>query len=249
MRERFRIQRRMQLWDLCARVLYRRAQEVVAVSEPLAVDLRRYCTNRVTTVHNLTPIIEPAIPSSRPTSRRLITIGTLSALKRQEVCVRALACLPSDWALDIVGEGAERPRLEQLVQELGLGDRVTFHGYISNRDVTLLLARAEVMVHAAVAETFGLVMVEAAQAGVEVVACRNRLSQFLVPRYVPGSLFEANDSPQRVADLVTHSRGLKAKDWRRAAANRSALLDPEAIRHQWEAVLGRHTNRNRSRER
>lgn len=58
-------------------------------------------------------------------------VGTVSALVGYEgldYLVRALEFLPAEYRVLLVGDGADRPRLEQLVDELGFGERVIFAG-------------------------------------------------------------------------------------------------------------------------
>lgn len=68
----------------------------------------------------------------------------------------------------LVGEGAERSRLQQLVESLGVGDAVTMPGFDSN--IPALLPKLDLCVHPAVDEAFGLVLLEAMAAGKAVVA-------------------------------------------------------------------------------
>jgi glycosyltransferase involved in cell wall biosynthesis len=70
----------------------------------------------------------------------------------------------------ILGDGPERDRLEQLGSELGLGGSLLLPGRAG--DVTAWLKRAELLVHPARWEGFGLVLLEAMLAGLPVVACR-----------------------------------------------------------------------------
>ena len=66
-------------------------------------------------------------------------------------------------------------QLRAQVDELGLGDRVVFTGFVD--DVTSLLATVDCVVHASViAEPFGQVVVEAMAAGRAVIASRPRRS-------------------------------------------------------------------------
>lgn len=59
---------------------------------------------------------------------RVASIGTLKAQKRYEELLIAIAKLPSDTTLDLVGDGAQLEPLRRLADELGIAARVTFHG-------------------------------------------------------------------------------------------------------------------------
>ena len=75
-----------------------------------------------------------------------------------------------DAVLLILGEGPERERLEQLGRELGLGGSLLLPGRAG--DVATWLRRAELLVHPARWEGFGLVLLEAMLAALPVVATR-----------------------------------------------------------------------------
>jgi glycosyltransferase involved in cell wall biosynthesis len=70
----------------------------------------------------------------------------------------------------IVGEGAERARLEQLIQSLGISDAVMMHGF--EPYIPALLPSIDLCVHPAVDEAFGLVLLEA-MAGRKAVVATN----------------------------------------------------------------------------
>ena len=80
--------------------------------------------------------------------------------------------LPYDghWHLAIAGQGAEREHLASLAASLGVASRVHFVGELSADRVGSFLRSLDVFVFPTLAETFGLAAVEAAQAGIPVVA-------------------------------------------------------------------------------
>ncbi len=85
------------------------------------------------------------------------TIGRLFPLKGQAELLRALATVP-DVRLLVVGTGDGAP-LQALARELGIDGRVTFAG--PRGDVPEVLAALDAFVHPALAESFGMVIVEA----------------------------------------------------------------------------------------
>jgi glycosyltransferase involved in cell wall biosynthesis len=68
----------------------------------------------------------------RPLSICIVT--RLYRRKRVDTLLRAASGIGSvpDWQIDIVGDGAERASLEQLTGELGIAERVRFHGWVQN---------------------------------------------------------------------------------------------------------------------
>ena len=93
----------------------------------------------------------------------------LHPTKRLDLAIRLLPSMP-ERHLALAGQGADRERLEALAAELGVTARVHFVGELQPTEIGVVLAALDVFVFPTVAETFGLAGVEAAAAGVPVVA-------------------------------------------------------------------------------
>jgi glycosyltransferase involved in cell wall biosynthesis len=74
--------------------------------------------------------------------------------------------------VEIVGDGPERPRLQQIAMDLGLDSTVTFHGYQSDDVRNNLLNRAWLTMCTSDAEGWGCSVIEAAAWGVPSLALR-----------------------------------------------------------------------------
>ncbi len=136
--------------------------------------------------------------------------------------------LPHDPArhLALAGQGAERDALAGLAEELGCGARLHLVGELPPERVGDFLRALDVFVFPSRAETFGLAAVEAAQAGVPVVAnALPVLREVLATRDGPCALFaDAEDDaalaqavrrlerdPELAARLVRSGRGLAGR--------------------------------------
>nr|WP_234826970.1 glycosyltransferase family 4 protein [Rhodopseudomonas palustris] len=97
------------------------------------------------------------------------TAARLHPLKQLDATIRVLPANPS-WRLALAGHGPDEARLRALAAQLGVADRVFFVGEITPEQVADFLACLDVFVFPSLAETFGLAAVEAAHAGVPVVA-------------------------------------------------------------------------------
>ena len=161
------------------RAVARRTRAVIAITEALA----RFTTERVgiprekvTVVHygldELPAAWSPNPPLELPDDARVVlALGRLAPQKGHDVAIRAFASVREavpEAVLVILGEGPERERLEALGRELGLGDSLRLPGRAG--DVAPWLRRAELLVHAARWEGFGLVLLEAMLASLPVVA-------------------------------------------------------------------------------
>lgn len=107
----------------------------------------------------------------------LLTVSRIERRKGHDLVLRALAALrPKIPNLHyvIAGDGSDRPRLDALVSELGIGDAVTCAGMIRDEDLPRYYAACDVFVHpnrveGSDLEGFGLVFLEAAAAGRPVI--------------------------------------------------------------------------------
>jgi glycosyltransferase involved in cell wall biosynthesis len=97
-------------------------------------------------------------------------VGCFARLERQKdhrTLLRAIALLPADHRVLVVGEGSLRRGLERYADELGIAGRTLFTGSVDNPYP--LMRRVGVMALSSVEEGFGLVAVEAAALGVPFV--------------------------------------------------------------------------------
>jgi glycosyltransferase involved in cell wall biosynthesis len=235
--DRVRHDRRVRLLQRLAARYYVRAEAIVAVSEPVRAYLAELAG------------VPPAICIPNPIGRdeprtfrrtsgggRLAVVGNLRAAKNVSLAIRALAHLPPRVELQIAGEGPQRRELEREAVRCGVADRVHFLGRIDR--VSALLDTVDLLVHPAWAETFGYVLLEAAQHRTPVVALNRPNMSSLVPRLVPGVLVD-DPTERSLADAITDAL---ARDWPDAtfddAANaRHRQHDPDSIREMWQLLL------------
>ncbi len=104
-----------------------------------------------------------------PQAQILGCAARLHPLKRLDDAIRVLA-VNKDLHLALAGQGEDEPRLRELAKQIDAGSRVHFLGELGLREMGLFLAAIDCFVFPSSAETFGLAPVEAAQAGVPVVA-------------------------------------------------------------------------------
>jgi len=108
-------------------------------------------------------------PGERPERAQLvfINVGRFVPLKLLDVAIRVFAASPKlrQHKLVLVGDGMERPALEQLVVELGLQQVVEFAGWMNQTAVAARLREADVFFFPSIRELGGGVVVEAMGCG------------------------------------------------------------------------------------
>jgi len=159
------------------RGLARLSSRIVAITEALrrfTVDEVGIPAEKVETIHYGMDDLPAAWGENPPDAvpegvRVLLAVSRLTEQKGVDVAVRALASLPDDVVLVVLSSTQEqRAELEALARELGVGRRLFLLGRLP--DVAAWLRRAEVLVHPARWEGFGLAVLEAMLAGLPVVA-------------------------------------------------------------------------------
>jgi alpha-1,6-mannosyltransferase len=152
--------------------------------------------------------------------------GRLSREKGVRELLEAAAAAPDPWPLRLLGTGPAGDMLRDRARALGLGDRVTFAPYVSDRrQLAREYARAICVVQPGPHETFGLVSFEAAACGASVVAASCTPSAELIRGSV--ETFEAGDAK----DLLRAIERARRRDPGRRAAARLAE------QHSWDAAL------------
>ncbi len=144
-------------------------------------------------------------PDETPrTEHRILSVGRLTSEKRIDVTLRAIAALDPSIRVrfDIVGGGDQRKHLEQLVQKLGLQDRVHFLGKIDEEQLVDTYSRASVFVISSIAELQSIATMEAMASGLPVIAADAVALPHLVHHGENGYLFEPDNHAELAARLT-----------------------------------------------
>jgi glycosyltransferase involved in cell wall biosynthesis len=133
-------------------------------------------------------------PSGTERSKNIVTVARLTdKQKRTSDLIRAMALLPADWTLDIIGTGPDRESLEALACKLGVGSRVNFRGFKSRSEVRSYVQGCGVYAMPSANEAMCLAVLEAMSCGASVVGSRIRTFESLITDDVNGKLFPVGD--------------------------------------------------------
>lgn len=120
--------------------------------------------------NSLTPIEENKKEITRE-ENTLLFFGRLSPEKGLNILIEAMALLPRENKLLIVGDGPDRERLEKLSQEKGVSERIAFLGSRYGKDLEVLKKRVQVVIIPSLwYENFPYTLIESLQSGCVVVA-------------------------------------------------------------------------------
>jgi glycosyltransferase involved in cell wall biosynthesis len=160
------------------RLFYPQADAIVAVSKAVASDLSQTLglpKRSIRVIYNPVPIDEVVRLSRGPAKCAwfqpgeppvVLGVGSLWPHKDFKTLIEAIAIALRDRPLRLVilGEGPERPRLEDLIRRLGLGAEVLLRGFVDNP--FSWMARSSVFVVPSRWEGMSIALVEAMACGV-----------------------------------------------------------------------------------
>lgn len=127
------LQKLESFWQRLRLITYRRADCITSNSVGVLEKLGRFCPLRqLFLLPN--PILLPRIDiSGVERAPEFVTLARLVHQKGVDVLLRAMARIADqapEWDLSLIGDGPLREELETLAAELGIADRVKFHGHV-----------------------------------------------------------------------------------------------------------------------
>ena len=145
----------------------------------------------------------------------IIHVGRMSFEKNIPLIIRAMRQI--DATLALAGNGPERKNLERLVEELCLGDKVRFLGFVPDHELPHAYAAADTAVSASGFETQGLSILEAMASGLPVACYNMRAFADIIRDGENGFLFEDEDGCARaLKKCLDANDGLRAESVRTA---------------------------------
>lgn len=149
---------------------------------------------------------------------RLVTVGRLVEVKRQELLLEAVSILKKqgyDISLDILGVGPREKELKDLAISLGIEKHVNFRGFVSNPYP--YIKNADLFCLTSESEGYPMVVAEALITGTPVLSTRvNGVTEMLSrgggimmegqAEVIAGEIKEIIDNPQKLKKLKEETR-------------------------------------------
>jgi glycosyltransferase involved in cell wall biosynthesis len=111
---------------------------------------------------------------------RMFSVCRIEANKRIDWILRSLATLERseaplssrvDWRLDLAGKGSLIPSLREMAENLGIGSRIHFHGFVPDEDLEQMFAQSHLFLMPAV-QGYGIPAIESLERGIPVLLHR-----------------------------------------------------------------------------
>jgi glycosyltransferase involved in cell wall biosynthesis len=184
----------------------RRSSAVTTVSSWLAAEALSLVSDLKVDVAPMPVATEKFEPRGNHHENRFLFAGRLNEQKGLDHLLRAFAAMQRVAMLDVVGEGHKETDLKLLASQLGISDRVVWHGQLKQPDLVKMYQAATAVVVPSTDEGLGLVAAEALLCETPVIAFRSggltdviehSRTGFLV---TPGSTKELADALDNVLD-------------------------------------------------
>lgn len=107
-------------------------------------------SDKVTVCYHGLDFKEFSFQPVKPDTNRIVAVGRLAHEKGFSYLLQAIHQLKQtgkDTVLDIVGDGEQAEQLKSFTNELGISDRVRFHGWLKFEDVRAVISKATMLVH------------------------------------------------------------------------------------------------------
>lgn len=105
--------------------------------------------------------------------KNMVAVGRLSKEKGFVDLIHVFAQVVQshpDWHLDIIGEGDERKAIEFAIEQCGLAEKVTLHGFKNTEAINKFLEKSSLYLMTSFKESFGIVLIEAMAYGLPCIA-------------------------------------------------------------------------------
>jgi glycosyltransferase involved in cell wall biosynthesis len=181
---------------------------------------------------------------------RLVHVAGLNEVKNQETLLRAaqqVADVCPHTVLDCIGVDALNGRVQELARNLGIADRVRFHGVLTIDEIVPFYHKAHLFVQSSLHESMGAAVLEASAAGVPTVGTNVGIVAEMAPRAaVAVPVSDSGALAKNIVELLENSRrrealALAAQDFARTysadwtAAQFEQLYRRVVQRSGWQA--------------
>jgi len=128
-------------------------------------------------------------------------VGRLESRKRLDLLLDAASKLTNPVRFVVVGEGPTKTSLMQTAENLGVGDKISFTGYVDENVLTRYYTEASFFVFPSTAEGFPMAILEAMSYGLPIIAIRSPSYDGMLTDRVNG-LFPKESSPESLSRCI-----------------------------------------------
>lgn len=220
------------------RSVMRASTAVTTVSNWLASEVRDLFPETEPIVAPMPAATERFVPGASRESNRFLFAGRLNRQKGLLHLLRALTAMNELAMLDVVGEGEDSASLKLIASQLGVSDRVVWHGQLPQDRLLHMYQKATAVVVPSTDEGLGLVAVEAQLCEAPVIAFRSGGLTDTVDNEKTGLLVTpgATEELASALDRILTDRALADALARNGRQHALASFSPESSAEKYEAI-------------
>ena len=225
---------------------YKNIHAVVLLTEELKSEVEEFLTKKYPHIRcvAIANAIEPLdfLSHDQKREKTIITVGRLHPDKgyhRLLDIFQEVHAKHPEWRLQIIGDGVLKEQLMKQAELLGIKSSVDFLGYLNNEKSRSMMMKSSIYVMTSVREGFGIVLVEAMDAGLPAVAFDVRVGpRSIISQGKTGYLIEDGKNHEFAKKLMSlmeenslrEELGLQAK-------NEAAKYYREVVFSKWTALF------------
>lgn len=238
-------------WRILRRIYYPKAHAVTVLNDSIHQWSKKIFLPWPSVV--LPNPLEPAPPLATPPPwigpRTIIGLGRLVHQKGFDILIDAfqqIADQAPEWELSILGDGPEFPKLTSQIQQSGLQKRIRLVGRVSSP--RSILPHAGLFVMPSRYEAFGIVLIEAMDAGLPLISFNCPSSpKHIIENGKTGMLVDQIDAESLAKSMLNLLKDAETRTRLAQSAKQSALsYAPPAIMKRWDILINSAINRHES---
>lgn len=199
--------------------------------------LDQYLSLNTVIIHN--PLSFKSSKKTNLKNKRIVFIGRLVPMKGIEDLIESFSKLSyhyPEWTVSIYGDGPHRKVLEKLITNKGLIERVFLEGQTS--EVSQVLIKSDLLVLPSRWEGFGMVILEALECGVPVIAYKSSGPCEIIENEKNGLLIENSNIDEltlKLESLMADEKQLE--DLSMYGIQSVKRYYPQSIISEWKKIL------------
>ena len=228
-------------WRIMRRITYPKTDVLVVQTKPILEYFNSYIkTERLKILAN--PISSKLIEAKNnihiPKENIILNVGRLTNQKGQDIVIKAFSQInPSNWQLHLVGEGPKRKEYTNLINQLGMKDKILLTG--RNNEISRYYLRSKIFVFPSRFEGFPNALTEAMYMGLPSIStdCPTGPSE-LIKDGMNGFLTPLNDInlfSEKIKELIDNTE--MRDQMGRNAAKSVIHLEENKVVKEWQKLI------------
>ena len=146
--------------------------------------------------------------------------------------------IPTDWKLQIIGDGSERKNLEQFVEKNQLQERIIFYGTKTSEEILKLLRRSKIFGFTSLKEALPTVLLEAMFCGNAIISYNCNYGPSDIVKNNSGFLIDVNNKEDFIQklEMLTNSDEKLEKMMENASKEAQNWKQNEILK-KWQEII------------